>query len=402
MLPATAHLTGPDAIDVLAPAVEAAGGELVWCRANHVQYRPQSDLVVQYRCGVRTAHGTSVDTVLAATTVSGPPAGTVPIEATPPTGDPLTVGVWRWPFDPVLVDLSTAVTPTLVAELLDGLAGRRPELDVVAYRPTERAVVRVRSDGRELYLKVLPAGAGAAVADRQRRLRDAGLPVPEVLAWSDGWVAMEALHGTTLRERVKAAISPWPRPDRFRDLLAALADVDLPGAPPVRSRILDAPAHAAMLATVLPAAADRLESISARLTAAADLVAGCDDRPPSTVHGDLHEAQIVVDDDTIVGLLDIDDVGPGDPLADVATLLGHLEFRALVAGTGGATIAGFATALRDRLVAGHDPRALDLHEAAVLVGLATGPFRIQQEGWESTSLAVLDRADELLRSSLRR
>ncbi|MFP5489608.1 MAG: hypothetical protein ACLGHQ_15055, partial [Acidimicrobiia bacterium] len=112
-LPAAAHLSGPLAADVLAPVLAAAGDELISCRVAHVQYRPQSDLVVRYRCDVRRSGATVQDTVLAATTVAGPYAGTVPVEAETPDGATLSVGVWRWPFDPIVSDLTAMVTPHL-------------------------------------------------------------------------------------------------------------------------------------------------------------------------------------------------------------------------------------------------------------------------------------------------
>lgn len=381
-LPAAAHLSGPAAADVLAPVLAAAGDDLLACRAAHVQYRPQSDLVVRYRCDVRRGGAHRSDTVLAATTVHGPFPGTVPVEAETPDGT-LTVGVWRWPFDPVITDLATMVTPHLAgAELADLVGSRRPDLEVVAYRPTERAVVRVRGADRELYVKVVPPHAVDGLVDRHARLAAAGLPVPRILSVGAGWIAMEALVGTTLRERLKAGDRRLPPPERYGELLAALAAVDVPGAPRVRSRIADAPHHAAMLATVLPTERSRLDEVARRLEGEPSACSG-------TVHGDLHEGQLVVDDDRVIGLLDIDDVGPGDPLDDVATLVAHLRFRAVTGDAHGSVIAQHAAATRDAIGRDRDAASLDLRVAAVLVGLATGPFRIQQPDWAATTRRVL-------------
>ena len=390
LLPAAAHLTGSSAQDVLAAAVAAAGDELLSCRPSHVQYRPQSDLVVRYRCDVRRAGAATQDTLLAATTVHGPLPGTVPIQAETPDGTTLSVGVWRWPFDPILTDLATMVTPHLAERHLAPLVGGRPQLEVVAYRPTERAVVRVAGPDREVYVKVIPPTTTTALTERHAVLAAAGVPVPRVVAVGAGWIAMEALVGTTLRDRLKGARGPLPAPDGFRDVMTALAAVDVPGATPVRSRLDDAPHHAAMLATVLPDEQHRIDDIVARLHAGVG--DGHDDdhqRPVATVHGDLHEAQLVVDDERVIGLLDIDDVGPGDPLDDVGTLVAHLRFRAVTGGPGADHVGDYATATRDAVAAGHDPAQVDRHVAAVLVGLATGPFRIQQPEWASTTRRVL-------------
>jgi aminoglycoside phosphotransferase len=389
LLPAAAHLTGADACDVLRPVVAASGGELLSCRTSHVQYRPESDLVVRYRCDVRRGRTDTTDTLLAATTVAGPFAGTVPIEAQTPDGTTLSVGVWRWPFDPILADLATMVTPHLAAEQLRDLVGDDLDLEVVAYRPTERAVVRVRGGDREVYVKIVPPATTKALTRRHVTLAEAGLPVPRVLATGAGWIAMEALVGTTLRDRLKRGIDRLPPPDRYRELLGALAAVDLPDAAPVRSRLEDAPHHAAMLATVLPDARGRVEEIVERLA-----VSSPARRFSGTVHGDLHEAQLVVDDGAVTGLLDVDDAGPGDPLDDVGTLVAHLRFRA--ATSADHRIDEYAERVRFAVAAVHDPVDVDRHVAAVLVGLATGPFRIQQPGWAATTRRVLDLVEQHL------
>lgn len=393
LLPAAAHLTGPDARDVLAPVVAAAGGELVSCEPSGVQYRPTSDLVVRYRCTLRNGGVTSTDTLLAATTSKGPPHGTVPVEAVASDGTELRVGVWRWPFDPILPDLAAIVTPRLAEERLRGLVGGRPDLEVIAYRPTERAVVRARGAEREVYVKVVAPASTQLLVTRHERLVAAGVPVPRVLAAGDGWIALEALTGTTLRDRLKHGIRPLPHPDRYAELLRTLAAAELTDAPPVRSRIDDAPHHAAMLAAVLPDARRRLTEITERL---GDGTAPR--RVGGTVHGDLHEAQLVVDDVAVTGLLDIDDVGPGDPLDDVGTLLAHLRFRATTFDD--ARIDAYADEVRSSLAAHTDPGAVDRHVAAVLVGLATGPFRLQHPSWRSTTNRILDLVDEHLDAAL--
>jgi aminoglycoside phosphotransferase (APT) family kinase protein len=388
LLPAAAHLTGPGAVDVLHPAVSAEGGALVSCRTSQVQYRPESDLVVRYRCEIRR-HGAIVnDTLLAATTLGGPYPGTLPIEAVTPDGTTLSVGVWRWPFDPVLTELRTMVTPPLAGEHVGDLVGSDIRIEVVAYRPTERAVVRLHGDRGEIYVKVVAPAATASLIARHRALGNAGLPVPSILRSGTGWIAMEALAGTTLRERLKSGSPHLPAPDRYRHMLETLSSVHLDDAAPVRSRLQDAPHHAAMLATVLPAAGGRLAEIVGRLSA-----------PPrrsavGTVHGDLHEAQLIVDDDDVTGILDIDDVGRGDRLDDVATLVGHLRFRA--ASSADPRVDDYAVRVRDALSHEFDDADVDRHVAAVLVGLATGPFRIQQEHWEATTLLVLDMIEHHL------
>ncbi|WP_341854822.1 hypothetical protein [Brachybacterium sp. GPGPB12] len=51
-------------------------------------------------------------------------------------------------------------------------------------------------------------------------------------------------------------------------------------------------------------------------------------RPHDVVHGDFYEAQVFVQDGRVVGLLDIDTVGPGRRADDLACLLAHLSVLA--------------------------------------------------------------------------
>ena len=160
-LPAARHLVGPDASDVLRVPVEAVGGRLMSARAVQVQYRPGSDVVVRYSAQVSwDGAAPRRETLAASSTVHGLHAGTIPVSAVTASG-PIEVGVWRWPFDPVVVGLAHVVAPESVAELLASVHGpldpRSVRLDVVAYRPTDRAVIRVDVEGRGTvaYLKVV-------------------------------------------------------------------------------------------------------------------------------------------------------------------------------------------------------------------------------------------------------
>lgn len=400
-LPAAAHLAGPRSDAVLRTALAAVGGELRTSRPSHVQYRPGSDVVVRFDATVSWGGAAPVrETLVAATTGNGTPPGTLPVVAEA-DGRELEVGVWRWPFDPHLVGLGAMVTPSSAAERLRAHVHGPVDLEVVAYRPTERAVVRV-TDGRGTvrYAKVLPPAVVAAVVDRHERLRAAGIPVPVILAAdeTEGWLVMEELAGDTLRARLKDHGPPWPDGTAFDDLLTALRTTVLPSAAPVRPRTLDGIGHAAMLARVLPDQTPRLERLQAALTPAAERAAR---RSGPTVHGDLYEAQLIVGGQRFTGLLDVDDVGPGDPLDDLATVLGHLRYREVTDRARQRTIGGYADALRRHFVdvvgrLGVDPHELDVVTGAVLVGLATGPFRIQQRGWRHESRRLLARAERIL------
>ena len=238
-LPAAVHLTGPDARAVIETAVRALGGGLHGCRQAYVQYRPGSDLVVRYEALVSWGSRAPVgETLLAATTQNGPPPGTLPIVAEA-DGRSLEVGVWRWPFDPRLTALTAMVTADSAAERLAHLVRPPLSLEVVAYRPTERCVVRVTGAcGTVIYVKVVDPATAGAVIDRHRRLLAAGLPVPEIIGGDAeaGWLAMAELPGDTLRLRLKAQQPGWPPAEEYLELVQRLRNVELTDMAPVAPR----------------------------------------------------------------------------------------------------------------------------------------------------------------------
>lgn len=398
-IPAVQHLTGPGAGDVLRAAVEAAGGILHSTRVSQVQYRPGTDVVVRYRADVTWADGSRrrTETLLAAAATSGPLPGAITVEAVDGEQS-LAASVWRWPFDPRVPGLERAVTPGRSDDLVRPWVDAGATLEVVAYRPTERAVIRVTAeDGRCVYVKAVRPSDVASLVDRHARFLDAGLPVPEVLAMSadEGLVVLAERPGTTFRERIKQDLAGWPEPTAFSALVGRLRGVDPAGLPPTQGRVADALGHARLLAAVAPGLADRLASLSERFRTALPAVR---ERSGAVVHGDLHEGQLVIaDDGTVTGLLDVDDVGTGDPVDDLATIVGHLRFRASISRDGPAgdrdRLEGYVAALEAYGASSVGGEILALNVAAVLVGLATGPFRIQRAGWLGETEAVIAVAE---------
>jgi Phosphotransferase enzyme family len=379
LLPAAPHLTGPAARPLVDAAVRAGGGRLRRLRPRQVLYRPGRELVVRYDATVcwQRDHGGRGDpveeTILAGTTANGPPPGTLPLEA-----DGMTVGVWRYPFDPFLPGLDLAVRAGPVASLL-GADPDALELTVRTYRPTRRAVVHARWEGGESYLKVLPPDEAVVLAETHERLRESGVPLAAVTC-SDleaGVLALTPLGPEVLRTRVLEDRGPWPSGDDVVALLDRLASVASPATARPRSSPLSAAAgHARMLAAVLPSEAGRIEQLRERIGPAGRV------GPITTMHGDLHDGQLIVDGSgRITGLLDVDGVGPGERIDDLANLVGHLS--SLTRSSPGSTrsIETYAQSLRTSFARVVDQRELDRRVAAVVLALATGPFRVQARGW---------------------
>jgi len=392
-LPAVGALSGPAAADVLRPAVVAAGGTLHDATCVQIHYVPGRELVVRYECDISWGPRRGRDTLLAATTAHGPLPGTLAVTAETPSTT-LHASVWRWPYDPVLTGLPLAASPAALADHLGHLATGPLRVHVVAYHPTDRAIVRATDGtGRTLYVKVLPPARVGQVAAKHHALGAGGVPVPEVLATDEanGLLVLPAMPGSTLRDRIKSGHPSPVDPSSLAQLVHRVtATPAAAGRAPGRApRTQDALGHTRLLATIAPGHRATLALLDQRFGAA---MADVERRVGPLVHGDLHEAQLFVDDSgTVAGLIDLDDLGPGDPLDDPAVLLGHLEYRSIVTADGSirAVLRRLITDLRDRFTPLHGARALDLTIAAVLVGLASGPFRIQTPDWPRLTADVL-------------
>jgi hypothetical protein len=401
-----ALLTGSEAGRLLAAAVGAAGGELVGWRAGHVDHRPGRSTTAVYRTTVRWADGVRHET-LAASAGSGP---AFPGDAAPPPGAVVVgdgdreVAVWRFPADPDLPALAVACDPAAVARLLRSLAvpgvdddGRAVTLRTRAYRPRRRAVVEVTAPGARVFLKVVRPSAVADLHRRHRMLHDAGVPVPRSLGWGDdGVLVLEALAGTPMRRAIRHG-GALPDGDDLMDLLAALPPevTDLPAR---RAWAENAAHYAAVIGSVLPAEADRAAHVAA---AVAEGTAGL--VPDAPTHGDFYEGQMLLGPRSggarVTGLLDVDTAGPGRRADDVACLLAHLEVLALVDGFDADRLAGVSRGWQESAERLVDPAEVRLRTAGVLLSLATGPHRVQEDGWQRATAVRLDVAERWVASA---
>ncbi|KKW63124.1 hypothetical protein AAV95_18905, partial [Mycolicibacterium elephantis] len=196
--PALNLLLGPHAPDVLAAALAQYGGELEHLQPGHVNVRPSGAATVMYWAAVRRADGSRTTEILAATTGSHIPQGAA-VVAGEHLGEPVEIGIWRWPQDPALPALAAATDPGVLREL--GLGTTEvTEVRVRAYRPAQRAVLEVRDGERTWFLKVVRPSAATHVRARLDLAASAHLPVPPVAGFSaDGMIVLPEAPGTPLR-----------------------------------------------------------------------------------------------------------------------------------------------------------------------------------------------------------
>ncbi len=389
-----ALLTGPDARDLLGLALSTAGVAVSDHVVHAVQHRPGDGVTVGYRVWVRGLETSAEDRapaeeyVLVSSTlgrdVPDDSPGVVRLDG--PDGRLL---VWRHPQDPALPALGKACDPVTAATVVPG-EGPVTDLELVGYRPLRRAVLRVVRGGTTAYVKVLrPAGRGGApdVLHRHALLEEAGIPVPRVLASSaDGLVVLERAPGIALVDAVGADDAEGLELPDLLAVLDALPDavVDLPRRPAWSQRATDYAAAVAASGRW----GDRATALGAAVRERSAVV---DLGPVVATHGDFHEGQLTVRRDEgrwrVAGLLDVDTVGPGHRVDDLACLVAHT----LALGPAGAVVAERWESQAREVV---DPAALGVRTAGVLLSLAAGA--VHAVGGAVSVEALLDEAEARL------
>lgn len=380
-------LTGPRAQDLLRALLADTGEEPVSWQVRSVDHRPGSGTTVTWSVTTRGPAGERRQ-LLAAATGAGPAPGALRLSE-----QGRDVLLWRFPLDPALPALATALDEESVRDLLQayGVAPGPLRLDLRAYRAGRRAVVEVQAPRRRLFLKVLRPKRVHDLHDRHRMLAAAGVPVPRSLGCTDqGLLVLDALPGTPLRTRLREGGTPMPDARAVLDLLdrlpAAVSEL------PRRPSWTDSVAHyAEVTAAALPSEAERCRQLAAAVVAR---TFGSPATTPS--HGDLYETQLLLDGARISGLLDVDTVGPGRRSDDLACLLAHVGVLAQLEPTHrSSSVAAVERWLAafERVV---DPLELRARVAGVVVSLATGPHRVQQADWQDVTRSRLDLAESWL------
>ncbi|TRW42838.1 phosphotransferase family protein [Georgenia yuyongxinii] len=397
-----ALLTGPEAGPMLAGALGVEGSHLVDWQVHTIHHRPGAGVTVGYTVTVeRQVPGAgsalrSEEYLCATTARLSQPAGPglVRLEQ---EGEGPVVHLWRHPADPELPALPVACDASLLSRRL----GTPVTVELLAYRPTRRAVLRVRRSDptATAYLKVVRPSGARVFADRHRMLTAAGVPAPEVLrADDDGLVLLGEGRGTPLSNLLargvgRAAPAVLTALLRVLDALPA-AVLDLPRRPAWAERAQHY-AHAA--ATVLPQHADRTKALADGVES---LLAASDPGPVVPSHGDFYEANVLMDprEDAVgvTALLDVDAVGPGHRVDDLACLLGHVSVLPHLAPTTYPHVPDLLerwTRSCEQLV---DPVALHARSAGVVLSLVAGARRSDGAQWRADAEGRLARAESWL------
>ena len=393
----SALLTGPDVGPLLTAAVRHAGGELVSWQLEHVDQAPEQSTTATYLATVQWSHGQRTELL-------GVSARSGELQATDANAEIFAdgsrrVAVWLYPNDPDLPGLARAAFPDRMAEVLNSghlfprpITGEQLSLAMIGYRPRRRAVVKVVVESQVFYVKILRERLFNDVFGKHALLLEAGLPSPQVaMTTEDHLLVTRELPGRSL---ARALFDPGD-PCRAEDLIGLLdamppAVAELDRRPPWP----DAVAHYGRLVVApMPEAASEVQWLVGHIEQ------GLAGYPPGNepTHGDFHEGQVRVEGGKVVGILDVDTIGPGRRADDLACLIGHLS-----------TIQRMNRAqeqkVRDILArwvpvfdTRVDPVELRLRAAAVVLSLATGPYRSQETDWREQTASMVRAATALVR-----
>jgi hypothetical protein len=401
----------PRARDLLVPEPSEAALErflaarkwtLELARPAQAIYWPGSSCTVRYRVRATDPAGRSRWLILCAESRRRPrPAINPPpdfperfvIEA--PVEDQGDVRIWVFPYDPRLPGLPGAAHAPSVraASRLDRPAAI--SLLPVRYRPGSRAVFRYAVFGPEgrravFYGKVLREEAFARTFQAHRSLSGSRfrLAAPRAADGISGLALFPALRGTSLRDRLIRG-EPLPSPRRLAKQVERIGSLPWRGSTVDRRGERRIRSCGRLLAHLLPHRGDEVAHLVEEL---AEKTAS--PVPGPTVHGDLYDAQVLVDDRFSLGLVDLEEAGPGDALLDWANFSAHLAgLGASVPAAGRRPLAYRALLRREVLErTGAGETDLTWREAACTFLLAPGPFRIRSEDWPQRVERRLDGA----------
>ena len=392
-------LTSSEVGELLGAAVEHAGGRLVSWALDHVDANPQQSTTATYSATVAWPYGERDELLGVSARASGPAATDSRAEIF--ADGEREVAVWIYPADPDLPGLARAAyTEQMAGILTDANVLGRPigpaevSLRMIGYRPRRRAVLKVEVGDPPvvLYCKVLRERVFHDVVRRHELLLDAGVPAPLIAATTpDALLVLHTLPGRSLAKAVFDESDPCTA-EQLIQLLDAMpmSITRLERRPPWSDAVQH---YAQMVSAALPAATDKLARLVQQVTdGLAHIPLGNE-----PTHGDFHEGQVHVAGGRIVGMLDVDTVGPGRRADDLACLIAHLSTIQRMSPAQEARVHRLVRTWVPVFDTRVDPRELRLRAAAVIISLATGPFRGQEPDWEWETMRMIASAEALVR-----
>lgn len=384
-------LTSPRAGEMLRLALSNRGRVHSW-KVHHVHHRPGAGVSVGYSV-LLTNH---TDLYMLASTARVNETALAASGGATLTFENTRVHLWEYPFDPELPALDLASD----AEQLGAFLDTDVNIELLSYRPTRRAVLRVETDdGEQIFAKVVRPAVQQELVHRIQALEDS--PVPSLSLVRDssghlinarGLILTHAAAGVPLSQ-FYAQFEPRSSLTA-RAVLATIEQTlnDLPKTImlfPRKPAWVDRCEHYAHAAGVAyPAGARRSAAVAETIRT---LLAHADLGPIQPVHGDFYEANVLIDPVTLAttGVLDLDSLGPGHRVHDWACLLGHLAVLPSLAPTRYPYAETLCAQWFDELSRTVDPVALCASTAGVVLSLVAGA-RKRSESLAESRLATAE------------
>ena len=240
--------------------------------------------------------------------------------------------LFRYPDDRLLPGLSTAAHPETAIQLINkhvfAIPARRALLvELVRYRPGNRAVLRHRISKARFYVRVLQPSATPPLLQAAELIGQSKFAVPRLAGlWQDGGVMwLSEIPGRNMRRHLRQG--NMPEPSLLLDGLESLWTVPSQGN---AIRPFNLPGAYRRAKQTFHHVVKGDEDIGPIFNSAARALDQFVEswEPTGTAHNDFYDDQMLVLPEGKIALVDFEEAGPGDPMLDVGNFLAHLNWGA--------------------------------------------------------------------------
>ena len=308
----------------------------------------------------------------------------------------------RYPEDGKLPGLSAAADPEGAVGLVNrhvlALPVRRARVELIRYRAGNRAVLGHRVGKARFYARVMRPDDLSAHLQAREFVLGSRFVAPRLAGlWEEGAVMwMAEMPGRNLRNQIRRRRGPDPL-----QLLDGLSSIwQLPAGAAHQSRFSFTRAYRRARRSLVDksrdhaAAAQELERATGKLDPFIEAW-----QPSGVAHNDFYDDQLLHLPDGRIALVDFEETGPGDPLADVGNFLAHLRWTARVnRGRKADACVEYHDAFREAALDkfGWQERDLAVREAVCLFRVCTNAIRHPRADWQSQLQLGLAQVNEVL------
>ena len=311
--------------------------------------------------------------------------------------------VYRYPDDPNLPGLLEAASVESALKLVNmhvlAVPARRIRVDMVRYRPGNRAVLRHRLGRIRFYARVMRPQVLAPLLKAAELTQHSGFVAPRLAGcWEEGGVLwMSEIPGRNLRSYIRRGHQPPA--ETLLDGLEKLWNVPLQQADTRPFNLAGAyrRANRAFIKALENDVSEQMILDEATRTLDPFVKSWT---PTHTAHNDFYDDQMLILPDGRIALVDFEETGPGDPMLDIGNFLAHLRWAAHFgkpreSRAKSAYHSIFLAASLNRT--GWNSRELALREAVCLFRVCTNAIRHPRPDWRIRLQEGLSLVNDILR-----